>query len=395
MSHAASGDLQYAMFSRSEMGRRYARIREMMGQRGIDALFVTGEENFQYLAGAAASLGLHHSLTRPSVFILPLDREPIIVTQGTDNLKLGCYVADVRPYTELLTFPHDTVLQALRDAGASLKRVGVELGQEQRMGMPVGAYLELVDAMSGTEFVDAADVIIRARMVKSAEEVSYVRKAADVTGRARQRLFGLVEPGMTERDVSRLMRRLILEEGGDQTSFVILQLDEPGAKNPFNYDRPLRKGDVLAVDAGAQVGMYTVDYARMATLGPSSDLQRRVHAGALQVNATMADAMRPGIKCSELHRIAVQAIRDAGLETDPPGRSHFGRMGHGQGMLVTEPPSITPGDGTVLEEGMVISTEPGMRSGKVQFLWEDVHVITSDGHEQLTTETPDLREIEF
>ena len=56
MSHAASGDLQYAMFSRSEMGRRYARIREMMGQKGIDALFVTGEENFQYLAGAAASL---------------------------------------------------------------------------------------------------------------------------------------------------------------------------------------------------------------------------------------------------------------------------------------------------------------------------------------------------
>lgn len=89
MSHAASGDLQYAMFSRSEMDRRYARIREMMGERGIDALFVTGEENFQYLAGAAASLVLHHSLTRPSVFILPLDREPIIVTQGTDNLKLG------------------------------------------------------------------------------------------------------------------------------------------------------------------------------------------------------------------------------------------------------------------------------------------------------------------
>ena len=70
-------------------------------------------------------------------------------------------------------------------------------------------------------------------------------------------------------------------------------------------------------------------------------------------------------------------------------------MGHGQGMLVTEPPSITPGDDTVLEEGMVISTEPGMRSGDVQFLWEDVHVITSNGHEQLTTEISDLREIEF
>ena len=263
------------------------------------------------------------------------------------------------------------------------------------MGMPVGAYLDLVDAMPDAEFVDAADLIIRARMVKSPEELSFTRKAADVTGRARQRLFDLVEPGMTERDVARLMRRLILEEGGDRTSFVILQLDEPGARNPFNYDRPLRKGDVLAVDSGAYVGMYTVDYARMATLGPASDLQKRVHRGALEVNGKMADALGPGVKCSDLHRIAVQAIQDAGLDTNPPGRSQFGRMGHGQGMLVTEPPSIVPGDDTVLEEGMVISTEPGMRSGDVQFLWEDVHVITSNGHEQLTTEISDLREIEF
>ena len=70
-------------------------------------------------------------------------------------------------------------------------------------------------------------------------------------------------------------------------------------------------------------------------------------------------------------------------------------MGHGQGMLITEPPSIAPADDTVLAEGMVISTEPGVRSGDVQFLWEDVHVITSDGHEQLTFETSELREIAF
>ena len=76
-------------------------------------------------------------------------------------------------------------------------------------------------------------------------------------------------------------------------------------------------------------------------------------------------------------------------------RSGGARMGHGQGMLLTEPPSVNPDDHTVLEPGMVISTEPGVRSGNVQFQWEDVHVITEDGHEQLTLETDELRELAF
>lgn len=86
--------LEYALFSRREMETRYSRARTMMAHRGIDALLVSGEENFQYLAGTTASIALHYSLTRPSLFILPLEREPIIVTQGRDNLALGSYIAD-------------------------------------------------------------------------------------------------------------------------------------------------------------------------------------------------------------------------------------------------------------------------------------------------------------
>ena len=387
--------LEYAMFSRGEMDRRYSKARALMGSHGLDALFISGEENFQYFAGTSASLALHHSLTRPSIFVLPLDGEPMAITQGVDNLSVSSYVTEVRAYSDILSFPHQTVLEALNELGLNKGRVGVELGHEQRMGMPVGAYLALVEALPETQFVDASEILIELRMVKSEEELTFIRRAADITGRARQRLFDLVRPDMTERDVVRLMRQLILEEGGDRTSFVILQLDLPGAKNQFSHDRPLRHGDVLAVDAGAYAGMYTVDYARMATLGKASDLQKRVHAAVLEVNGKMAEALRPGVACSELHQIGARAMEDAGVDPDSPNRLKIGRMGHGQGILITEPPSIAPDDHTVLEPGMVISTEPGVRSGAVQFLWEDVHVITEDGHEQLTLETEELRELTF
>ena len=78
---------------------------------------------------------------------------------------------------------------------------------------------------------------------------------------------------------------------------------------------------------------------------------------------------------------------ESGFEVAP-----VGRMGHGQGIQLTEPPSVCPEDETVLEEGMIISTEPEVG---LNLLWEDVHVITADGSEQLTLEPVDLVEIPF
>ena len=387
---------EYAMFSRREMDRRYARAQEGMATRGLDALLVTGEENFQYFTGSSASLALHYSLTRPSVLILPRRGEPVVLTQGRDYLTLSSYITEFREYFDVLHFPHALIADTLRELGLEHRRVGAELGQEQRLGIPPGAYLALVAAMPGTEFVDGADLLVELRMVKSDEELQYMRRAAEVTGRARQRLFAeYVRPGMTERDVARVLRRLILEEGGDRTSFVHFQLDAPGSRNAFHYDRPLRRGDILAVDTGAYVGMYTIDYPRMATLGPATAAQRRAHAAVLEVTRRMADALRPGLRCSELHRLALAAIAEVGGVIDHPERIPGGRFGHGQGMLLTEPPSVNPRDHTALVPGMVLSTEPGFRLEGVPMLWEDTHVITETGHLQLTTEPSDLREIPF
>ena len=387
-------DLEYAMFSRGEMERRYARAREEMDRRGIAALFVTGEENFQYFAGTTASAALHASLTRPSVFILPLEGAPIIVTQGQDNLALGSYVTDVRGYTDLFAFPQAVVIQALRDAGAAGGSVGAELGLEQRMGMPSGAYQDLTAALPDVAFVDAADVIVKSRMVKSEEEIAYIRRAGDVTARARQRLFGMIRPGMTERETARLLRRLILEEGGDGTSFVMLLLGIPGSRNPFGYARPLEAGQVVGVDTGARVGMYTIDYTRWGVLGTATDALRRMYDALLEVNRKMAAALGPGVPCSEIYSVGNDAIETACSNTE--GLERFGpsRMGHGQGMLITEPPSIHPADETPLAPGMVLSTEPGLFASGVQMLWEDVFVITENGSAQITGESDELHEIQ-
>ena len=142
-------DAPWAVFPRSEMERRYAGAQALMAERGIDALLVSGEENFKYFAGTSSSIASHYSLARPQLFILPVLGDPIIYTQYVDTIELSCYVPEIRGYTSVLQFPHDLIVGALKEVAGDRGRIGAELGQEQRMGMPVGAYLDLVRALPG------------------------------------------------------------------------------------------------------------------------------------------------------------------------------------------------------------------------------------------------------
>ena len=196
-----------------------------MDQAELDTLLVCNEENFQYFTGTSSTLGLHYSVTRPAVLVFLLKGDPIAVVGElfVDSFKMNSYVEQVKDYQDVVRFPYELV-------------------------------------------VDAAPQFIKLRMVKTAEEVSYMRQAVDITGRARQRMFDEIHKGMTERDVARLLRRLILEEGGDRTSFIHLISGFPAAHSQHHLDRPLVKGSLLYVDAGAYVRYHTIDYARFATL---------------------------------------------------------------------------------------------------------------------------------
>ena len=385
---------KYGMFSLAEMERRYRTTRERMVEQRYDALFVSQDENVQYFAGTSPSLVLNFSLTRPYMLIIPANAPPVAITMGRANMEACGFVQDVRGYTELLSFPLATIVDTLKELRLENARIGFELGHETRMGIPVGAFLDLRESLPKMEVRDAGEMLKRIRMIKSEEELKYMRRAAEITARARQRLFRheSLRRGITEREVDRLMRQLILEEGGDRTAFVILQDAKPGAANPFKTDRPLEPGAVLAIDTGAYCGMYTIDYARMVVLGKAPEQQRNAYAAVLDVNQRMTDALKPGITCSQVFEVCMNAIDDAGVSIDDPARIVGGRMGHGQGMIITEPPSIMPGDHTLLQPGMVISTEPGVRIGDIEFLYEDVHVITETGSDRLTLETNALQE---
>jgi len=143
---------------------------------------------------------------------------------------------------------------------------------------------------------------------------------------------------------------------------------------------------VLILDVGVTFDGYYCDFDRNFSVGPPAPAVARAHDVVWRATEAGIAAARPGATCADLF-----AAMDAVLapHADPSAGGEVGRLGHGLGMVLTEFPSITPWDRTVLEPGMVLTIEPGLATepGRMMVHEENV-VITGDGARVLTRRAP-------
>jgi len=370
-----------------------------MRKEKLDAVLITNDENFIHLIGLPGPYGQHRSNDRPGVAIIPSNGDPVcVVSSGTaPNIRPALKKENIREYTSTLGIETNLLVEPIKELGLSKGRIGIEGGLSQRIGLPYDDYVRLLQSFPNARFVDAAPLLWKMRMIKSETEINYLKKSAMIVDRARQKCFDQLSVGMTYREIGRLFSELMMHEGADGPAFTIVASwpqDRTG-ENVVIYriiqpDIPTKKGEALFLDGGAYVHVYTVDYNRWAVFGKASPKMRKYHEIARKVSAAMGEALKPGVTCSDIHATAERVLRSEGTYSEA---NFAGRMGHGQGMLWTEPPSIAPADKTILEPGLVISTEPFAVGESMWVCWEDVWVVRKDGAELLTKESGELREI--
>ena len=146
----------------------------------------------------------------------------------------------------------------------------------------------------------------------------------------------------------------------------------------------LEEGDVLFIDTGATYDGYFCDFDRNFAFGHLSDDAQRAHEAVWDATEAGIAAARPGATTTDLWRAMADVLEAAGSKG-----LNVGRMGHGLGLQLTEPPSNRPGDPTELQPGMVMTIEPGLEyaPGK-NIVHEENIVITDDGCELLTRRAP-------
>jgi Xaa-Pro dipeptidase len=397
-----------------------SRAEEYMSSYGLDVLVATSPVNITYISNYYCWIDAHFkeymmlpgasSDLMQSYAILPLRGEPALVVSplfavnaadvwikdlhvfgdaGLDwSLPEGSLAGSEQRSFELLkrqqkdTTATDALLSILRERGLTGARIGLEIE-----GLPQKQKDAIVRELPQAEVKDCSNVLRLIRMVKSPEELSRLKRAAEINECVSMESLSLARPGRNVNDLRQHYRERVAEMGADFDHFAF-GVRGMGIATDLGY--VLKEDDVLYADFGCIYEHYFSDSGTTLALStlPGPLLER--HAALLDCVASAESVIRPGTKASTVRNAMWSALNEHGVTASFP-------HGHGLGLELRDYPIIVSDNGLrihddcvnvpsdlPLEAGMVINLEsaifmPGVASVHI----ERSLLVTVNGNEPL------------
>ncbi len=351
---------------------RLERLRERLGDVGVDALLVTSLVNVRWLTGFTGSAGV--LVVGSARVVLATDGR--YRTQSADQVA-AAGVADVV----------DIAVGGLEDQAAAIvaavspegRRVGFEATQ-----LTVSAHEQWATRLSGSTLVPTRGVVEDLRVAKDAGELARMERAASIADAALADVLpALSEAGMTERRFAAELDHAMRLRGAEEPAFETIVA--AGERSAMPHARPgsdpIRPGDAVVVDFGAVYDGYRSDMTRTFCVGgePAGELAV-VFSLVAEAQAAGVAAVAPGVTAGAVDAVCRDRIASAGY-----GERFEHGTGHGVGLEIHEAPSVAPGSTAILTPGTVVTVEPGVYlpgAGGVRV--EDTLVVTEVGARALT-----------
>ncbi len=368
----------FADFTWEEFESRYSKTRALMAEKAIDAMLITERLNYQYYSGHRSEQCAVDKI-RSYMVILPRDGDPVLITMPFEvaQVEQTSYITDIRTTGGLTGHP-EFIIGVLASLGLSKARIGAELGREQYLGI---SYLGLQEVMAGlpqAEFVDAADIILAVRNVKSPQEIEYLRRASIINAEAQKKTFTEVRAGMTENEVAHILRRNLIEGGAEKLSLlcVLAGANEKGIVL-LPTDRVIQKGETLGFDVGVSYRGYWSDLARTASVGEPTEELREFYGWMMQLRHDCSMQLTAGKKPADVIQVVDRYLSERGLKT-----MGVGRVGHGVGIETTEYPSLAAFEDITFEVGNVFACNPNF-SNHLGFINAEDNWVVTEGEPDL------------
>lgn len=379
------------LFPASEYSLRQSRVAEAMRRHGLDALLVSADTNVFYFSGYKPVVPWS-TLTRANFALLPADGDPILlvhqVWQG--GAKADSPWTDVRGFPQTQSLPLPELADCLLDRGLLRARIGLELGYEQRLGISAQDLDTLRGVLPGARWVDGSAALWDVRMIKSPAEIAMMRRSGEINAAAFAAAYSALTPELTEAELAASLQSAITRQGADfgfmAPCFVP---DSYEAMSRLPGSRRLQPGQLIWGDLGSVYGGYWSDFSRAAVIGRASPRQRSLWQSVHEVTQAGIAAVRAGQPVREV----VAACDGAARRLDVAMNFASGRIGHGLGMLLTEPPHIAAYEDLPLQAGMVITLEPGIVSREGVYIVEQNVVVTETGADLLSAGRWEIWEI--
>ena len=373
-------------FAKAEFEQRLIRAQKIMKSYKLDGLLLTSPQNIRYFTGYDSQFW--ESPTRPWFVVVPSSGKPIgIVPEIGESEFKKTWLDDIKSWPS--PRPDDEgislVKSTLDDLQKIYGRIGAEFGKEMAIRMPVRDLLKLKEIIK-TNIVDGSDAIWDMRMIKTNNEIERIKFICSIASDAYNSLPAKLAIGDTERAAVNKLKIDILNRGADNVPFM------PGISGPGGVsqivcgpsDRILENGDILFIDTGSTFDGYFCDFDRNFAFGSVSSDVERVNEVLWQATEAGIKAAVPGATTLDVFNAMNKIIEDGGAIGN-----NVGRLGHGLGLQLTEPPSHRPEEKTIIKENMVLTIEPGMEYEKDKMLvHEENIVIHKDSAELITKRAP-------
>ena len=383
-----------------ELKQRRDKIRVLMAQQGIDAALFTCNVNLIYTYGQVVSGFLY----------LPLNDSARLFIKRPNNIE-GEHVRPIRKPEQLPDL--------LTELGLPLPQCLMLEGDE----LSFNEYRRLAACFPSAEVLPCGSALVRqARSVKTELEIELFRRSGLAHAKAYAQIPAVYRPGMTDRELSIEIERLMRLEGnlgifrvfGQSMEIFMGSLlagDNAAAPSPYDFalggegmdpalpgganNTPLQEGQSLMVDLGGNFYGYMGDMSRVFSIGRLPQQAYDAHQLCLDIQDAIADMARPGVVCEDLYNKAIDMVTRAGMADYFMGVGQKAKfIGHGIGLEINEAPVIAPRMKQELEPGMVFALEPKIVLPGVGPLGiENSWLVTTEGVEKLTVCNEEIIEL--
>jgi Xaa-Pro aminopeptidase len=342
---------------------RIERVLRILKEKGVDACLLQGMDNIFYLTGFRGSDG--------ALFVAP----------GGVTL-----LTDFRYITHAREVAGHIDVEESRDRRASLaeltERFGVASLGFDGIHTSYSEYRGWAEKLPSVELVTLEGEIEEIRRCKEPAEVEAIEAAVAVATAAFEEALERIGPGRTERDVANELDFAMRRRGAERPAFDTIVASGPRAALPHAVptDREMGMGETVIIDFGAQVNGYCSDETCTVRLGAVDGELAEIFEIVNGARKAAIDSVAPGLPIKDLDDLVRSRIAAAGY-----GDYFRHGTGHGVGIAVHEAPSVGSRSAGVLEEGMVITIEPGIYMpslGGVRL--EDLVLVTARGPRVLT-----------
>ncbi len=372
-----STDAPLRAFTANDYVSRMARVVEQAVAAGLDGVVVAPGPDLLWLTGYQPTAITERltmlvlSPTTPPTLLVPvLERPDAEASVGASALEMRTWTDGADPYEAASRILPPDGRFGISDAAWAAHLLGLQRVLSRARFAALGECLPMLRAVKGDDEL---------------ERLAAAGAAADETYRA---IVELPFEGRLETEVAADLARLLREHGHEQVDFTVVGSGPNGA-NPHHEagDRRIQHGDAVVLDFGGLMHGYGSDTTRTVTVGDPAQEVRAVHDVVRRAQQAAFEAVRPGVPCEEIDRVARAVITEAGY-----GEQFIHRTGHGIGVTTHEPPYMVAGEKQPLRPGMCFSIEPGIYlSGRFGVRIEDIVTVTETGGRRLNNSERDLR----